>query len=103
MIRFVIGQVDLEEVESLIDGVDEAQTSSQEMKGANAAVANAAGALGDFVMDIAGRQDRPCGVVDARFVEAPLQTALATSQLLSYLGVHSKSLAAGVDDAKLLH
>jgi hypothetical protein len=37
------------------------------------------------------------------FVEAALQTVLAAGQLLAYLGVHSKSLAVGVDEESLLH
>jgi len=51
--------VNLEEMEFAIDGIDEADALSEEMKGADAAVADAVNAIGDFIVDVAGGEDRP--------------------------------------------
>ena len=57
MIGFVIRQVDLEQVDVVVDGVNEADASSEQVKGAKAAVGNAVDAFGDFVVDVAGGED----------------------------------------------
>jgi len=51
---FVEGQVDLEPVQPLVDGVDQPDLPSQGVDGPKAAVDEAAGAVGDVVMDVAG-------------------------------------------------
>ena len=53
MIGFVIGQMNLEQVETSVDGLDEAELVGEGMHGADATVADAAGALGDLVVDVA--------------------------------------------------
>jgi hypothetical protein len=69
------------------------------VKGADAAVGDAMHAVGDLVLDIAGGEHGPRGGTDLGLIEAALQAALASMQSLAYVGVHLKSLAAGVDDA----
>jgi hypothetical protein len=103
MVGFMIGQVKLEQMQFAIDGLNEADAACQKVKGADAAVADAVDAFGDFIVDVAGGKDGPIVAHGARFVEPSLQTALASVSLMSYLGVHSKSLSAGGDDALLLH
>lgn len=93
MIGFGVGQVDFEEMKFAIDGVDEA----------DAAVADAMNAVGDFVADIAGGEDGPMTAAGFGFVEAALDTALVSVQAISYLGIHSKSLSAGGDEVWLPH
>ena len=67
------------------------------------AVGDAVDAVGDFVVDIAGGEDGSRVGNWSGFVEASLETALALAELLSYLGIHSKSLSAGGGDESLLH
>ncbi len=54
MIGLVVGQMDFEQVQVVVDGVDEADASGQQVDGADAAVGQAAGAVGDLVMDVGG-------------------------------------------------
>jgi len=135
-------------VQSPINGVDETDAVREEMKSADAVVADAVNAIGDFSTSKNGIQGRfsaswqaiatsqaPCfqylatpiaivchenrGVGDAKlelldlvmdvgrgenrpivtdrfgFIEPTLQTALASVETMSYVGVHSKSLSAG--------
>src|ERR1044071_267183 len=78
VIGFIIGQMNLEEMESAIDGVDEADAACQEVKGADAAMADGVGALGDFVVDVAGGEDRPLAADGPGFVEPLLDSALVS-------------------------
>jgi hypothetical protein len=55
VLGFVIGQVDLEQVQPLVDGLWEPQVAGQRMGGANATVGKAAGAVCHLVVDRAGR------------------------------------------------
>ena len=50
----MIGQVDLQQLQALVEGVDEAEPAREGVEEADAAAGNAARALGDFVMDVAG-------------------------------------------------
>ena len=92
VIGLVVGQVDLEQVQAAVDGVDEAELAGQQVDGADAAVADAAAALGDFVVDVAGGEHGLGTAAQVALVEAVLDAALAAGQFLSYAGVHSKSL-----------
>ena len=103
MIGFVIEHVNLEEMEFAIDGIDEAETLGEEMKGADAAMADAVNAVGDFVVDVAGREDGSMAAVGFGFIEPALDTTLVSVQAISYLGIHSKSLSAGGDEVWLPH
>src|SRR5450432_4175314 len=90
-------------MKSLVDGVDEANASGKEMKGADAAIADAMNAVGDFVMYAACGEDGPITTDGFGFVEPTLHTALVSVQTMSYLGIHSKSLSAGEDGCWLHH
>src|SRR3954452_4129764 len=93
MVRFMVGEMNLQQVQALVDGFDEAQSPCQGMEGADAAVGQAATAVGDVIVDIGGGEQRPIPLADLGFVESPVHAALAVGELLSYLGVHSKSLS----------
>ena len=103
VIGFMIRHVNDEQMQSLIDGVDEADASREQMESADAAVADAVNTVGDFVVDIGRGEDGPIAADRLGFIEPTLHTALASAEAMSYLGVHSKSLSAGGDDALLLH
>ena len=92
VVGLVVGQVDLEQVQAVVDGVDEAELAGQGVDGADAAVADAAGAVGDLVVDVAGGEHRLAAAAQVGLVEAALDAALAVGQLLAYLSFHSKSL-----------
>jgi hypothetical protein len=49
-------------------------------------------------MDVAGGEHWPITPRQLRLVQAALNAALAASQLMSYLGVHSKSLSCWADE-----
>jgi len=93
MIGFVIGEMNLEQVQFAIDGVDESNASSQQVKRADAAVRDAVNAVGNFVVNVAGREDGPIAATGFAFVKPALKTALASVELSSYLDVHSKFLS----------
>ena len=75
-----------------VDGLGEAELAHQQVHGADAAVADAAAAVADFVLDVAGREHGLGAAAQVALVQAFLNPALAAGQLLAYLGVHSKSL-----------
>jgi hypothetical protein len=84
--------VEREQVEAAVDGVDEADLVCQGVQGADTAAAEAAGAVGDLVVEVPGSEHRTAAVEDVSFVEAACDASLAVGQLLAYLGFHSKSL-----------
>jgi hypothetical protein len=93
MIRFVEGQMELKEMQTLIDGVDQAELAGQDVNGADAAVGNALAAVAEFVMDVARGEHGLVALVELGFVEAPGDAALAVGQFFGYSRFHSKSLA----------
>ena len=92
VVGLVVGQVELEQVQALVDGVDEAELAGQGVDGADAAVGDAAGAVGDLVVDVGGGEHGSGAAAEVGFVEAAFDAALAVGQPPSYDGIHSKSL-----------
>jgi hypothetical protein len=97
VIGFVVGQMDLEQVQLFVDGIGEANAPRQKMDGADAAVSQAARAVSDLVLDVAGSEHRLVQVAELLFIESAFNSALAVGQLLVYLGIHSKSLSVRFD------
>ena len=97
VIGFVIGKMDLEQMQSVVDGVDQADASGQQVERTNAAMSDAAITLADLVADVGGGKVGPSRRLRPSFVETAFDSALASGQLFSYLGVHSKSLSSGGD------
>ena len=92
MIGLMIRQMDLEQVKPFVDGAGEAKAVAQKVQCADAAVSDAAAALGELVMDVGGGKDGLVEIVEFVLVETILYSALAGLQLASYLNVHSKLL-----------
>jgi hypothetical protein len=95
VVGLVVGQVELEQVQATVDGLDEADLACQGVQGPNAAAAEAAGAVGDLVVDGAGGEHGLSAVRDVGLVQAAFNAALAVGQLLAYLAFHSESLGEG--------
>src|SRR5262249_24973167 len=68
----------------------------QQVEGADAGMGNAAGPVGDLVVDVAGRGHGLGTAAPVGLVQAALDPALAVVQLLVYRWVHSKALVTGV-------
>ena len=69
MIGLVIGQVDLQKIQTSINGVDEAEAACQGMQGADAAVGDAAVTFADFVMDVGGGEHGLIATLAVELVE----------------------------------
>ena len=80
VVGLVVGQVHLEEVQALVDGVNESELAGQGVEGADTAVADGAGPSGDLVMDVGGGEQRSGAAAEVRFVESALDAALAVIQ-----------------------
>ena len=97
MVGLVVGQVDLEQVETVVDAADEAEFAGEKVEGADATVHDAAAAIRDLVVNVGGSEDglgRTAAVVG---VETAFDAPLAVVELLVYRRVHSKTLVVGVD------
>ena len=82
VIRLVEGQVDLEQMQAIVDSVDQTDLTNQEVNGADAAVADAATAIADLVVDVACREHGLAAITELGFVETPVDTTLAVGQFL---------------------
>src|SRR5450755_2475220 len=91
--RLVKRQMDLEQVQAVVDGIDQADLSGQGVDDADAAVDEPAAAVGDFVPDVAGGEHRPGAIAEFGGVEAALDAPLAVGQSAGYGSFHSKSSA----------
>jgi hypothetical protein len=83
MIGFVIDRTNFEKVKSLIDGIDQADALGQQLKGADAAMADTVNAFGDFVMNVAGIEDGSMAADRFGLIEATLDSALASAEPIS--------------------
>lgn len=103
MVGFVIREMNLEQMEASIDGIGEPDAIGEQMKSADAAIVDGVNAVGDIVVDVRGGEDGSIAAHGFGFVESSLDSALVSTEPLSYLDVHSKSLSAGGDEVSLLH
>ena len=92
VVGLVVREVEFEEVQAVVNGVDETDPAHQGVEGADAAAADRAGAVGDLVVDVGGGEHGPSAAVHVGPVETALDAALAVGQLSSYPGFHLKSL-----------
>jgi hypothetical protein len=84
----MVGQMDLQQMQTPIDGFGQTEFLNQQPHRAQAAVGHAARPLGD----VGGGHDRLRAIAQFRFIQAPGDPLLAGLQLTAYLGIHSKSL-----------
>ena len=81
VIGLVEGQVDLEQLQAVVDGIDQADRAGQRMDSADPAVGGAAGAVSDLVMHVPRGEHRLAAAAELSFVQPPLDAALAIVQL----------------------
>ena len=91
VVGLVVGQMDLQQAEVAVDRLVEAQLSHQQVDGPDAAVGGGPRAIGDFVMDVRGGHHRPVASAVVVLVQPPGDPPLASFDLFSYLGIHSKT------------
>jgi hypothetical protein len=78
VIRLMVGQVKLEQVQAAIDGLGQAELTHQEVHGTDATVADAAAAVADFVVDVVGSEHGFGAAAQVVLVQPFLNAALAT-------------------------
>ena len=83
MIGFVIGEMNLEQMEALVDAIDEPDFLGEQMKSADAAVADAVNAIANLVVNVGGREDGPMAADRFGFIEPTLDSALASAEAIS--------------------
>jgi hypothetical protein len=91
MIGLVIGEVELEQVEPLVDGLGQSKFPHQEMDGADAAAGDGPRLVGDLVLDVDGSDDRLWRGGGDGSVEAAPDFALAGGVMAVWNRFHSKS------------
>jgi len=94
MIGLVVWQMNLEQVEATINGVDQANAPGQKVEGADAAVGQAANPVRNFVMNVAGREHGLIEIGHDCLIQASLDATLAVGEFSPYDLFHSKSLLA---------
>ena len=94
VVRLVIRHVNFQQMQIAVDGFGQPQLLGDQMHRPHAAGGDSAGAVGDLVVDIRGREHRLPATAVVVLVQPPLDATLALSQLLSYFVVHSKTLRA---------
>ena len=91
VVRLVVGPVQFEQGELVVDRRIEPQPLHQQVDRTDPAVERRPGAVGDLVVDVAGAEHRPPAVAAVILVQAAENPPLATRDLFAYLGVHSKT------------
>src|SRR5207253_5418651 len=86
MVRFMVGKVDLEQLQATVDGLDQADLANERVHSADAADSDAAAAFADLIVDVAGGHHRFGAAPQVGRVQTALDAALAVGQFLSYLG-----------------
>jgi hypothetical protein len=80
VIGLVVGQVDAEKVESVVNGFGEAELLYQSMDDTDAAVVDAVNAVGGFIVDVGGGEQGSATAAEVRFVKSSLDATLAVFQ-----------------------
>ena len=91
MVGLMVGEVELEQMESLIDGRIEAELADQELNGADAAAGDGSNFNRGFVLDVAGGDDRLERGGGDRTIEPASDFALARGVVAVWNRFHSKS------------
>ena len=91
VVTLVVGEVELEQVEPLVDGLGEAELPDEQLDGADAAAGDGPGLGGDLVVDVRGGEDRLGRGCGDRSVEPPADFALAGGVVAVWNRSHSKS------------
>ena len=94
MVRFMIGEVELEQLQTSVQRINEAKPACEGMNETDAAAGHAAVTLGDLIVNVAGRHHGLGATAKVLLVQTPLNPALAVGQFSLYVRFHSKSLRA---------
>ena len=94
VVRLVIGQVNLQQLQLPVDCLVEPNLLHEKMHRADASGDRRSRALGKLVVDVRGGHHRPVAAAVVVLVEPPHDPPLASLDLFSYPGVHSKTLRA---------
>ena len=91
VVGLVVGEVELEQVESLVDGLGEAELADEQLDGADAAAGDGPGLGGGLVVDVGGGEDRLGRGCGDGSVEPAADFALAGGVVAVWNRLHSKS------------
>ena len=80
MIGFVVGQVNNEEVQGLVNGFGKAELACEKVDGAKAAISKTMAALGDVIVDVSGGEHGLAASADIGLVETAVHAALVIDQ-----------------------
>src|SRR5262249_34996225 len=89
--------MDLEQMQPGVNPLDESEPAGEKLKGADATVRDAVGAVTDLVVNVAGGEDGLGAAAEVGLVEASLDPAVAGIELSVYSRVHSETLGVGVN------
>jgi hypothetical protein len=92
VIGFVVREMELEQMQTVVNGINETHLPRQGMHGTDPAGGQATGSVSDLIVNITGGEHGPVAPFQVSLVQAAFDPALAASQLLAYLGFHLKSL-----------
>ena len=88
------GEVNFQQGQPFVDGVDQSDASGERVDSADAAVGDAVGAFAEFVVDVAGSEHGLAAIAELSPVESTLDSTLAVGQFLAYVLLHLKSFRA---------
>ena len=94
MIGFEVGDVALEEMEALVQGISEPQALLQQVKDPQAGAVESFRLGGDVIVDVLGLEHGAALLVPLPFPQAALDATLAIPEPLLYPGFHLKYLPA---------
>ena len=90
MIAFVVGQVDLEQMQLLVQILDQSQTLHHQMHRPNATAVDPLHARSHFVMNVASFEHRPLLIFPVLGRQPTFNSLLAVTEDLAVASVHSK-------------
>src|SRR4029453_813799 len=90
VITLVIGQVDLEQVEGLVDLFHQTHPLRQGVNGSQTSATHGPGSLGHFVVQITTTQHRLDLLAPVSRLKAPLDSGLAITEDSGIASIHSK-------------
>ena len=92
MVALVVGQMLLEQVDVLVDGLGQPQVLDQQVRQAEAAAGDGVVPAGHFVVDVRGREHGLGLVLSLPAGQSSFDLALVSGQLLLCGVIHSKRL-----------
>ena len=92
MVALMVGQMNLQQMQSPVDGFSQTELLHQQPHRAQAAIGQALRPLGQLILDVAGPHHRRLATLAVVSIDPAFDAALAGGQCPAYLGVHSKSL-----------